>query len=268
MKHTSAVRVRQGPASSAVEMIRMLLKEGAITWRMPRKVMGLVVALPFIMIAMGVVSAIFGKEAYKLFTAEDGFAESLQVILYFLALIMALVFIRRQHRAGERLILLLYLGLSVAFIFIIGEEISWGQRIVGWTTPDALADINKQGETTLHNIHLVEDVFKWLQLVVGAYGVILPLTFLIWRPGKKWQELVDVLVPHYTLVLYFMPMFIWKLFRNLVEVPDEYSFVVAEFNEVIELVLAAGFVLFVIFQLRKLHAPRNSGNRLDAQLEG
>lgn len=47
-------------------------------------------------------------------------------------------------------------ALTVVFalgcFFIAGEEISWGQRILGLGTPDFLREVNVQGELTLHNI--------------------------------------------------------------------------------------------------------------------
>ncbi len=41
---------------------------------------------------------------------------------------------------------------GIAMAFAAGEEISWGQRIFGFSTPDFLADINDQQEFNLHNI--------------------------------------------------------------------------------------------------------------------
>ena len=37
------------------------------------------------------------------------------------------------------------------FVFM-GEEISWGQRILGFGTPEVLMEINHQQEFNLHNI--------------------------------------------------------------------------------------------------------------------
>jgi hypothetical protein len=252
MKENVVATERRSLFGSTVDLVRVLIVEGAKAWGLSHRTMAAIIALPFIVTGAGALSALFGKEAYKWFTAEDGFAETLQMIFYVLALVMSATFAWRQYRAGERLIALLYLGLSLAFVFMGGEELSWGQRLFGWETPEAFVEANKQGETTLHNIHGVEAAFKWLQMVVGAYGAILPLVVLLWRPGPRWTKLVDAVVPHYTLVLYFLPMFIWRLFRNLTEVPDDFSFVVAEYNEVIELILAIGFALFVVYQLRRL----------------
>jgi uncharacterized membrane protein len=243
---------RRSLFGSTVDLVRLCIADGARAWGLSPSTMAAIIALPAIVAGAGALSALFGKEAYKWFTAEDGFAETLQVIFYVLAFVMSATFAWRQYRAGERFITLLYLGLSLAFVFMVGEEVSWGQRLIGWETPEVFVEANKQGETNLHNIHGVETAFKWLQMVVGAYGAILPLILLLWQPGPRWAKLVDAVVPHYTLVLYFLPMFIWRLFRNLTEVPSDLYFVVAEYNEVIELILAIGFTLFVLYQLRRL----------------
>ncbi|MFK7910217.1 MAG: hypothetical protein AB8F34_06395 [Akkermansiaceae bacterium] len=47
-----------------------------------------------------------------------------------------------------------YLILAALFFFVTGEEISWGQRIFGWATPDWMAENNVQEETTIHNLEI------------------------------------------------------------------------------------------------------------------
>ena len=44
---------------------------------------------------------------------------------------------------------------ALGCFFIMGEEISWGQRLIGWDTPESWAEINYQQETTLHNLDWV-----------------------------------------------------------------------------------------------------------------
>ena len=46
----------------------------------------------------------------------------------------------------------LFAGLGLASFVICGEELSWGQWIFGWETPEDLAEINLQDETNLHNL--------------------------------------------------------------------------------------------------------------------
>jgi len=52
---------------------------------------------------------------------------------------------------------LVYLGLAVLFFFGAGEEISWGQRILGFETPETLSEVNRQEEFNLHNLSAWED---------------------------------------------------------------------------------------------------------------
>ena len=47
---------------------------------------------------------------------------------------------------------LVYLGLALLFFFGAGEEISWGQRILGFQTPETLSQVNRQEEFNLHNL--------------------------------------------------------------------------------------------------------------------
>ena len=44
-------------------------------------------------------------------------------------------------------------------VFIGGEEISWGQRIIGLETPDFLTASNNRGKFNIHNRYDVEFVF-------------------------------------------------------------------------------------------------------------
>ena len=50
-------------------------------------------------------------------------------------------------------------------------------------------------------------------------------------------------------------MFVWRAYRNLLEPPNRFYFVVSEYNEVVELILALGFFLFMVYQLRRLSKP-------------
>lgn len=223
----------------------------AKTWQLSWWVMLLLLLAPVLIMVVGASSALFGKNVYLLVTGEDGIAENLQVIVYIVTLMLALIAMRRYWQAKERLIALLYIGLCLGLLFLTGEEISWGQRLFGWGTTGVFAEINQQQETNLHNIEGVQDLFKWVQLLVGAYGVFLPLLIKRWGVFPIFRNLFAAITPHESLIPYFGAMFLWKLYRNLLPAPSHWEFRLAEYNEVIELVLALGLFLFVIFQLRR-----------------
>jgi hypothetical protein len=85
------------------------------------------------------------------------------------------------------------LVLALVFVVGAGEEVSWGQRLLGVGTPEDLADANVQGETNVHNLKPVAGMSYQLFLV-GWYGFVLvvPLAAALSRRARR---LLDRLVP-------------------------------------------------------------------------
>lgn len=222
------------------------------SWSVSQRTALAIALAPFAIAFLGGCAALLGKGPYKLLTREDGIAENLQVLCYILTLVLSVRIVARLWGMREKRDALLYAGLCAGLVFLIGEEVSWGQRILGWGTPEALRAINKQEETNLHNIYGVGATFKWVQLLVGAYGTVLPLILLHWPGPAALRRTISRVVPHYTLIPYFLLMFMWRIYRNLWDDPTRYYFAIAEYNEIIELTLAIGFGLFAVFQWRRL----------------
>lgn len=65
--------------------------------------------------------------------------------------------LRRGPASGKtRLGALVLLGLGLVLLMLGGEEISWGQRLFGWGTPEAFTSANAQDETNLHNLNQLQ----------------------------------------------------------------------------------------------------------------
>ncbi|MBI1328233.1 MAG: hypothetical protein GC136_11435 [Alphaproteobacteria bacterium] len=110
-------------------------------------------------------------------TSELGLVESLQVGVLFLCASYILLLLCRQHKKLPRYIIC-WLGLcGVATIFILLEEISYGQHYVGWQTPEPLEKLNNQHETNLHNMSSWFDQKPraMLELSVIVGGLLMPL---------------------------------------------------------------------------------------------
>lgn len=88
---------------------------------------------------------------YYINEREYGVLEWLQPILLIPGIVFGIMALRLWRRLptvrARGWILLVTLG---AF-YMMGEEISWGQWIFMWDTPDAFLEINDQHETNLHN---------------------------------------------------------------------------------------------------------------------
>jgi hypothetical protein len=207
--------------------------------------------LPLFMIALGLALGVMGKEYYKWYTGEDGFVEILQVIFYCVALYIVLKILVRLHRSENSLAKLFFVCFAARLIFMTGEELSWGQRIFGWALGDFFVQHNKQKETNLHNMFGLGELFKWVQLMGGAWGGILPFFH------RKYENLptgYKLFIPDFTLVPFFLPLFLWRIYRNFFPDPRGYEFFVAEFNEVFELIFALGIMLFAVQTIKQLRS--------------
>ena len=138
------------------------------------------------------------RGAYPYLYMEDGFFESLTVAFAIIASLLCLISIYYNSE---------YASIKLAFFvlfFLFGmEEISWGQRIFGWNTPEALSTINLQNETNIHNI-----LNPYLQVLYPSFNLI--LAFLILKSMKLRIKVVAWLkIEKY---LHFIPSHEFKLY--------------------------------------------------------
>ena len=101
--------------------------------------------------------------AYVYAIHEDGVVENSTAIAFALAAFLLMLECRRSTHP-------LRLGLLIAaatFAFLLaGEEISWGQRILGIDPPETVRAVNSQGELNLHNLEGVRGLPKYRPLAV------------------------------------------------------------------------------------------------------
>jgi hypothetical protein len=194
---------------------------------------------------------------YMVLNREDGLVEWATAIVYLGATVFAISLVLSFWRRKERRYALLYAGLAVGMIFVAMEEVSWGQRLLGIDTPEFIAEINLQGETTFHNV-------DWFPLheayiVIGFYGA---FSRMIAGPilGRRYPHMVNLLTPPRALFLYFfIPFLLYAYYEFLWYtqlVPNglnwgEYwtqqrGFLSGDDQESIELLLSIGFLLFTI----------------------
>ena len=88
----------------------------------------------------------------------------------------------------------IFIFVALICLFIAGEEISWGQRIIGWNTPDFFAARNFQQETNLHNFlspRLKEQLVMITAICfnIGLFGIWLG----IW---KENEDDLSLIFPH------------------------------------------------------------------------
>lgn len=131
---------------------------------------------------------------------EDGIMETLSAALYLVAALFCVLAAFRMRGSGQpagRLPFIIYLVLAAGLFFIGMEEISWGQRIIGWETPPVFAEGNVQNETNLHNFF--NDYFPMIYRLIAL--IVVPILLNIWLLNdKRWNELASLLLPHPSLI--------------------------------------------------------------------
>lgn len=102
---------------------------------------------------------------------EDGGVEQATAVLFLLSSLLSFLVAYRSRLSSRRIAHLL---LGVGLLFCVGEEISWGQRLMGFKTPEAFQEVNVQDEFNLHNLfgYAADHVFIAGILV---FGVLLPI---------------------------------------------------------------------------------------------
>jgi len=112
---------------------------------------------------------------YVRLVSEDNWGEFSTSISFLIAAALFAICSRANRETFARYWYLLL----VAACFLLGmEEISWGQRIFGFETPEALGEVNLQNETTIHNIEWLSPeatAYRALALICVLFGFLVPL---------------------------------------------------------------------------------------------
>jgi len=142
-----------------------------------------------VLFIFGIVRLRYNLPVFRDWIREDGLVEW---VTFAGLLGMAALSFGRALATGARNGAWLVLG--IAFLFGAMEEISWGQRVFGWHSPDWFLRYNAQDETNLHN--LVFSGVKVNRLVFGKMlGIFLAFYFLampvLYRRATRVREWFD-----------------------------------------------------------------------------
>ncbi len=221
--------------------------ETAGRWRVPSLLGALLYLAPFVVIFGTGVLRLVNKPLMLQLTAEDGLVEWIQVAGFAVAALFSILVAIHMVLRGGLVTALLYAGLALGLVFIVGEELAWGQRLLQFSTPDYLAQTNEKGELSIHNVSSLTGVFRVGKLAAGVYGT-LGFGVLWWlrRLGSDtWLQLV--VVP-----FFLSPPFFIVLLLRLFQVTLLQGKVPVDFGEFGEACLAYGLATFVVFTWRRL----------------
>lgn len=108
-----------------------------------------------IITVIAVYAAFFGLERVVYITwfeSELGFIELATPLILLPAIYYALRGWRLRRHLPARWLGMWLMICAAGSLYFAGEDLSWGQHLFGWETPERLREINDQQETNLHNI--------------------------------------------------------------------------------------------------------------------
>jgi hypothetical protein len=133
--------------------------------------------------------------------------------------------------------------------YVAGEEISWGQHVLGWTTPEFWSTVNDQQETNLHNTSSWFDQKPRLLLEIGVLtgGLIVPL-LRRYKPSLLPQKFAAIYPPVYLIVIALIVLAI-----RIIDIFGEDLFQARIFHRAseVEEVYLFYFVLLYLYVLRR-----------------
>ena len=188
---------------------------------------------------------------------EDGVYEYLTAGFFFLAT----VFFLKGYISNRNKFLLL---LAIVMFFGAGEEISWGQRIIGFTTPELIREHNVQREFTFHNIEIFNNhtfdkeeksgIVKLItinflyKLFWLGYCVVLPIAFAYLQPVSWLAKKLQIPIPPLSIGVFFLiNWLIFKVILTIAMLDNEQ--VLYRFTEVMEACSAFLFMTLGFFFL-------------------
>ena len=169
---------------------------------------------------------------------EDGPIESAGAIFFLLAAsglavlaIQSAADLRKAQGTSVRR-MLAFASLAILLAVCCGEEISWGQRIFGWRTPEFFSNHNAQNETNLHNIQAVHqwnadgsekgfvgklvNMNRLFSVFWMTFFVVLPLSAARSIRVRRWVTRIGIPVPPlWAGALFLVSYGIYKILASL-----------------------------------------------------
>ena len=242
------------------------LEREPLMW--PRGILSIVALTPPLLLAVSVWYSQAYEAYFLILTAEGGWVESGQAILFAVGALLSARIAWRLHQSGQSAWAIVYSAIALGLGWVTGEELSWGQHLLAFPTPEWFQAHNRQGEFNIHNIPGVAPTIRWgLDYVLIVVSI---LSGLAWRRGRsrwrRWQ--LHLWVPHHAFIPAWLCVMSYRMLRTLYlwrySEATTISRVVQRMSEPIELIFALAVVVFltmVLGQVKRLQCDLASEKR-------
>lgn len=241
-----------------------------------RWLLWLVAWFPLFFVVVSLCVKIVTPDLYRYSYREGGVLESATTLAFLAAGGIAALLAARLWRDRSTVLALLYAGLAAGMVFAAMEEISWGQRILNIEPPEYFVEQSTKEEINVHN--LKQFPLGLAFIAVGFYGAFSRLL----TPGpvrRRWPLAVELLTPRYSISGYFLVTFLlygyyeyvyYTVMRPMgITIRREYQwdghFIIGKDQEPIELLLAIGFLVFMLDNWQRHKARKTTAAAAPAE---
>ena len=180
---------------------------------------------------------LIGISWFDFLRGEDGPLEWIQFFQYFFASIVSLfIFIKSKNKKSIEI--LIWLVLAFACFIVAGEEISWSERITGFSL-NSISEINVQGETNFHNLPFIHHNLLDPSFTIGSL-------FFGWVGWRKWPNIKSL--PGKELSLYFLFVALFYFYFDI-----SWASTVSQIRndqEIFEILFSSGIFIHCLKQLK------------------
>jgi hypothetical protein len=230
--------------------------EDARSWGLAPWMAGVLLAAPLVAVA-GMTLLLPFRDVFFWLTDEDSVVEWAQFacLLGIVLASGAVTVVAAQRRMTWAA--LLFGAITLAAVFVTGEEISWGQRVFGWATPEILSEANRQNESNIHNIVPIQRAFGIAELLAGAYGLFVPLVLVAAPQRWRLPQQAYLVAPSLALGSAFAVALVYRFSR--LTFLDDAGRAANRYGELAELVLYAAILVHLALSARRLRLPSSRG---------
>ena len=163
-----------------------------------RKLRGIeLIVLIFVatLMIIGIIAALVNKTWFEQkYVVEDGFIEDITLIPLAVLFIASTAYVIKYSRKKNIWFVLTYLAIGAGSLFVLGEEISWGQRLFHFRTSEYFEEHNSQDEMNIHNLVIDGERLNtvvFTDAVVAGLIIYLLLFPVIYNRSDKFKAFID-----------------------------------------------------------------------------
>jgi hypothetical protein len=241
-------------------MIDSQLKAAVRTYRIKPSFVKAIVLSPVAIVLLYGFAIAFPPTRSLAFTSlnEGNLIETLTFVFLLLGGILGLLLTwRTKERGDEILVVGFYAMLSIGLLLTAMEEVAWGQNLLWFKTfetPSAFTEINRQNETTLHNIGYLNGRGAFLRLAIGFGGLL-----CVWASSRQRFRKIGaptILLPWFSIIVILVVLVLYsdwlEFWGDFFPMQEQIGKALHGLQELVEMMVGISMLLFVWLNARML----------------